>query len=131
MPEIIFKNLRMSVSSDANEHLLSLCVESGFMSYEVTISLSEKDVEVIKSNSERASFLQAAFHHPFQLKKSHLSIFEQRQYLDTILHSSKNIVEQFLTKMDHGSANGAVSNMLRITCGRDPEKLRKGQWFDK
>ena len=86
---------------------------------------------MIKADSERAALLQAAFHDPFQLKKNNLNLVEQRYYLDIILHSSKETVEEFLTAKDHGEAHGSISNMMRITCGRDQSLLRAGKWFSE
>lgn len=110
---------------------LDLSVASGHADFRVSIKLSEKDYLVINSDEERAAFLQAAFHHPFQLKETWLSESEQRNYLDIILHSPKERVEAFLTEKDHGRAHGSISNMLHITCGRDPSILRTGHWFKR
>ena len=131
MSETIFKKLRMSVLSEDGGHSLSLCVASGFVDFVVEIPLTEEDFTVIKTDDERTSFLQAALHHPFQLKETWLGIEEQRHYLDMILHSPKSDVESFLTEIDHGSANGAISNMVRITCGKDQGLLRRGKWFGR
>jgi len=129
--KIIFENLRMTILSGNGKHSLSLCVESGFVGFEVTIPLTEQDFAVIETENERAAFLQAALHHPFQLKETRLGNTEQRYYLDMILHSPKSEVEAFLTEMDHGAANGAISNMVHITCGKDQALLRRGQWFNR
>ena len=129
MSKTIFENLRMEIFCENDLHSLSLSVESGFVSFDVTIPLTDKDVAVIESENERAAFLQAALHHPFQLKETRLGNEEQRCYLDKILHSPKSEVEAFLTEIDHGTANGAISNMVHITCGKDHGILRKGQWF--
>ena len=131
MPEIDFKSLRMSILSDNGKHSLLLSVDSSFVSFEVTIGLTKEDIAVIDTENERATFLQAALHHPFQLKETWLDTGEQRYYLDKILHSPKPEVEAFLTEIDHGEANGAISNMVHITCGKDQGILRKGQWFNR
>ena len=131
MSKTIFENLRMTISCEKGEHSLSLSVESGFVGFDVTIPLIEQDVAVLESDNERAAFLQAALHYPFQLKETRLDMAEQRYYLDRILHSPKSEVEEFLTKIDHGKANGAISNMVNITCNKDHWKLRKGQWFNR
>ncbi|MEM6525948.1 MAG: hypothetical protein AAF693_19270 [Bacteroidota bacterium] len=119
----------MSINSDNGNHTLSLSIASGFVDFEITIPLAEKDFNVIQVDAERAAFLQAALHHPFQLKETSLSTKQQRNYLDVILHAPKAEVEKFLTEKDHGSANGAISNMTRITCSKDQTLMRKGQWF--
>ena len=131
MSKTIFENLRMAISCDNGEHSLSLSVESGFIGFDVTIPLIEQDVAVLESDTERAAFLQAALHHPFQLKETRLDRAGQRYYLDRILHSPKSEVEDFLTNIDHGRANGAISNMVNTTCNKDHWKLRKGQWFNQ
>jgi hypothetical protein len=131
MSKTIFENLRMTIFCDHGEHSLSLSVESGFVGFDVTIPLTEKDAAVIETDIERAAFLQAALHHPFQLKETRPGNEEQRYYLDKILHSPKPEVESFLTEFDHGEANGAISNMVHITCGNDQGILRKGQWFNR
>jgi hypothetical protein len=129
MPETNFENLRMSIMTFDNERTLSLCVESGHVEYEISLPLNQRDCLVMESDMERAAFLQAALHQPYQLKETDLSDVEQRQYLDVILHSPQSEVEDFLTKLDHGRANGAISNMVRITSGRDCEPMRNGRWF--
>ena len=127
----IFENLSMAILYDSGTYSLSLSVESGFVEFTVMIPLTDKDVEAIKTDNERATFLQAALHHPFQLKETWLKNREQRHYLDKILHSSKAEVEAFLTEIDHGEANGAISNMVHITCGKDQGILRNGEWFNR
>ena len=129
-----FGHLRMVAESTDEESKLTIWIESGFASFDVVIPLTEQDFHVIESDGERAAFLQAeflqaAFHEPFQLKENNLTSEEQREYLDIILHSPKEIVEKFLTEKDHGKAHGAISNMMRITCGRDQNLLRSGKWF--
>ncbi len=131
MSKTIFENPRMTIFYEKGEHSLSLSVESGFVGFDVTIPLTDRDVAVIETENERAAFLQAALHHPFQLRETRLENAEQRYYLDKILHSPKSEVEAFLTEIDHGTANGAISNMVHITCGKDQGILRKGQWFNR
>lgn len=131
MANKVFRNLRMIISSDDGRFSLDLHVASGHADFNVTIPLSESDYSVIEKDEERAAFLQAAFHHPFQLKETWLGETEQREYLDVILHAPKDVVESFLTEKDHGYAHGAISNAVRITCGRDQSKMRSGQWFQE
>ena len=130
--EIVFEHLRMSIRTQRNQLLLSLCVESGHMEFEIEIPLTQADRAVIESDEERAAFLQSALHQPFQLKETHLTAVEQRHYLDTILHAAEAEVEAFLTELDHGRAHGAISNMLRLTCEKlDADAMRMGQWFKR
>ena len=127
----VFHNLRMILQSNEEGFSLEISVASGHAEFSVTIPLLEKDYSVIEKDEERAAFLQAALHHPFQLKETWLDESEQRKYLDLILHSPKEVVESFLTEKDHGRANGAISNAVRITCGRDQSVIRSGRWFQQ
>ena len=127
--EFDFEGLRMYAVVDAIDACLFLSISSGFAEFEVQVRLTEKDLNVLRADPERSAFLQAALHHPFQLRETALSEVEQRRYLDIILHSSVPEVEVFLTALDHGSANGAISNMMRITRSRDQQTMRSGTWF--
>ena len=127
--ELAFDKLRMYASVDENGASLFVSIASGFVDFEVRVLINNNDLQILKTDSERAAFLQAALHHPFQLRQTALSKIEQRKYLDTILHSSAAEVERFLTTLDHGSANGAISNMLKITLGRNQQTMRSGKWF--
>lgn len=109
---------------------LKISIASGIVDFMVTINLSCQDFEVIERDDERAALLHAALHHPFQLKDTALNEVKQRNFLNKILHASKSDVEKFLTNMDHGTANGAISNMIRITCKKDQSLMRKGHWFN-
>lgn len=129
MIEKVFHELRMTLRSEGKSFFLDLSIASRHAEYEVTISLEEKDFSVIENDEERAAFLQAALHHPFQLKATWPTEEEQRHYLDTILHSPKEEVEAFLTEKDHGRANGAISNAVRITTGKNSAPMRAGTWF--
>jgi len=112
------------VSSPTGTHLF-VSIASGIAEFEVSVSLEERDLQVLLSDHERAAFLQAALHHPFQLRATALSESEQRRYLDVILHAREGDVEAFITALDHGPASGAISNMLRITQGRRRQDMRK------
>lgn len=131
MTKIVFEHLGMTVLTHEGQHWLSLCVASGHMEFEVALPLTDEDRAVIEADEERAAFLQAALHQPFQLKETRLGDLEQRLYLDTILHAPRKEVEAFLTQKDQGRANGAISNMLRLTCRRDCDSMRSGQWFKR
>jgi len=130
MKEIEFKKLRMIATSSGGVYRLEISIASGFVDFLVTIGLNQQDFEVIGKDEERAAFLHAALHRPFQRQKTALGEAEQRQYLDVILHGSESEVESFLTDKDHGAANGAISNMIRITCGREQSLMRQGNWFN-
>lgn len=127
--EFEFEGLRMHAAVGATSASLFLSIASGIADFEVKIPLANKDLQVLRTDSERSAFLQAALHHPFQLQETALSEIEQQRYLDIILHSPVADVEAFLTTLDHGLANGAISNMLRITRGRNQQAMRSGTWF--
>ena len=129
MNEVKFDNLRMWTTFRNGVHTLEISIESGFAEFVIAIALSQGDFEVIERDKQRAVFLHAALHDPFQLKETALNQVEQRRYLDVILHGSMHDVERFLTEKDHGIANGSISNMVRITCGREPSLMRQGHWF--
>jgi hypothetical protein len=129
MPKKHFDHLRMVAESTDEDYKLTLWIESGFASFDIVIPLKKEDYLVIERDSERAAFLCAAFHHPFQLAETNLDLGEQRIYLDIILHASKEKVEEFLSKKNQGRANGAISNFLRLTCKRDQDLMRAGNWF--
>jgi hypothetical protein len=130
MESIKYDSLRMmAIASDA-KHTMELDVESGFVSFTVSISISKEDFDVLKQNEERAALLCAAIHHPFQLRQTNLNQNEQKYYLKVILHAPIPEVEKFLTEKDHGSANGAISNFIRLTYGRKQSSMRQGKWFN-
>ncbi|EDM24896.1 hypothetical protein LNTAR_04171 [Lentisphaera araneosa HTCC2155] len=131
MKNITFHNLRMEASQSGDAYELELDIDSGHISFDIKIEIEEKDFEVLQRDDHRAALLHAALFTPFQLKATALDLNEQRKYLDIILHSTQLEVERFLTKLDHGRANGAISNMMRITSQKDPSYMRKGYWFDK
>lgn len=129
MKELKFDHLRMWASSCDGTYSLELAISSGFAGFFVTIPLAQIDFEVLEIDEERAALLQAALHDPFQLQATALVAIEQRRYLDVILHSSRSEVEDFLTDKDHGRANGAISNMVHITSGKEWSEMRRGKWF--
>ncbi|OBP14491.1 hypothetical protein A5320_12035 [Rheinheimera sp. SA_1] len=119
----------MQATKDGETYNLEFLVASGHMEYEVSVELEMRDFLVLENDSERAAFLQATLHYPFQAGRSALTKEKLREYLDVILHASQSEVERFLTDMDHGIANGAISNMVRITKQRDQYLMRQGKWF--
>ncbi|MBP2279435.1 hypothetical protein H4W00_000248 [Psychrobacter sp. PL19] len=127
--KIIFHDLRMLAKAENGVYTLNISVESGFAEYNVIIDINSQDFEVIDNDRYRATLLNAALHRPFQLKETALDKSEQRYYLDKILHADEFEVNAFLTKLDHGQANGAISNMVRKASDRDIENLRNGDWF--
>jgi hypothetical protein len=130
MKKIKFNNMRMIATECDNKYSLDICVASGHADFTVNFILNKQDFDVIEKDEERAAFLHAALHHPFQLRETNLNNKEQRHFMDVILHGEKSVVESFLTKLDHGDANGAISNMIRITCKREQARMRQGHWFN-
>ncbi|ENM5876027.1 hypothetical protein NTE03_004024 [Vibrio mimicus] len=128
--EVKFQNLRMIALKKDDNYSLEISVASGFADFFVVVPLNKLDFEVIASDERRATLLQASMHHPFQLRDTALSENEQRKYLDVILHAPEVEVETFLTELDHGSANGAISNMVCITAKGEYQSLRNGNWFN-
>lgn len=129
MKSVKYDNLRMVATAHGDGGSMIFYVASGFADFPVTIRLNKDDFEVIEKNEDRAALLCAAMHHPFQLKESALNYEQQRNYLDVILHFPESEVEKFLTEKDHGRANGAISNYMRLACSREPSLMRDGQWF--
>lgn len=127
--EVDYDNLRMIGKAENGIYTLTIFISSGFADFHVTIYIEDRDFEVIENEKHRAALLQAALHRPFQLQETALDENEQRYYLDKILHADESEVNAFLTKLDYEQANGAISNMLRITSNRDMKKLRDGDWF--
>lgn len=129
MKSLDFNHLWMTAKESEDGYFLELSVASGHADFVVTIKIDARDFEVLEKDTQRAAFLQAALHDPFQLSVTALDEQEQRKYLDVVLHASKLEVEEFLTAKDHGRANGAISNMLRITSDCNQLRLRQGHWF--
>lgn len=121
----------MKIISENQNYLLLLLVDSRVISYYVPIGLTNEDYETLKQDEERAAFLQAALHCPYQLEITKLSKEELRHYLDVILHAPKVEVESFLTKKDRGAANGAISSMLSGNCDKDLSIMRRDHWFQR
>lgn len=130
MENIQYDKLRMVAIAADNNYTMTLSVASGFADFPVSISISKADFDVIKTNEERAALLCAAMHHPFQLSETRLSPVEQKHYLSVVLHAPVAEAEAFLTEKDHGTANGAISNYMRLTYGREQSQMRLGKWFN-
>lgn len=128
--EIQFQKLRMTALEKDGDYSLNISIASGFVDFGVTVPLEKCDFEVIATDEWRATLLQAAMHNPFQLGHTALPENEQRKYLDIILHAPESLVDSFLTELDHGQANGAISNMVSITAKAEYQILRNGNWFN-
>ena len=104
-------------------------VASGHADREERLPIAERHAQVLSTDPERYWFLFAALHHPYQLIETRLNADRLSEYLDTILLAEPAVVEVFLTDLDHGSANGALSNLLRIFVDADYARMRAGHWF--
>ena len=109
---------------------LDILVASGHKDRNCTFPITERHLEALRDH-ERYLFLFAALHHPFQLRQTELSPAEVATYLDTILFAPDDAVEAYLTTLDHGTANGALSNLVHIYAGADRDAMRAGSWFRK
>jgi len=109
--------------------LWEMYVASGFADRVVELPVSEADLGVLRADGERYWFLFAALHHPYQLTQTYLDDAELARWCQAILHAPRAQTESFLTRLDHGRANGAISNLLRIFVDADTARLRDGHWF--
>lgn len=116
------------VLRDGDQLNLDMLVASGHMDRNCVFPITERHLEALRDH-DRYLLLFAALHHPFQLAATELSPDEVATYLDTILFAPENKVEVFLTELDHGRANGAISNLVHIYAGADREAMRAGRWF--
>ena len=121
----VFNNLRMILESRGNEFTLDLAVSSGFAEYSVTIPLTEDDYSVIEHDEERAAFIQAAFHHPFQLKETWLSESEQREYTRFMECDQDNRNEK--EHADDKERNCVFSRPERVTANSEKQRDRGEQ----
>lgn len=129
MKKIKFNHLRMLADEINGQYSLEILVASGHADFGLQFEIREIDFQILSQDEERAAFLHAALHHPSQLKETRLNKAEVRRYLRIILHGKKSEVESFLTGLDNGRANGAISNMIRITCKREQSAMQQGHWF--
>ena len=116
------------VIRDGEQLNLDMLVASGHMDRNCVFPITERHLEALQ-NDTRYLFLFAALHHPFQLLQTELSPEEVATYLDTILFAPEGEVEAFLSELDHGRANGAISNLVHIYAGADRDAMRAGRWF--
>lgn len=117
------------VLSRGDGPLWEMYVASGFADRICELAITEADLAVLAADEERYWFLFAALHHPYQLTETYLGDAELARWCRVILHGSRPETEAFLTRLDYGRANGAVSNLLRIFCGAEAARLRAGSWF--
>ncbi|MGJ0121118.1 DUF6357 family protein [Williamsia sp. MIQD14] len=119
-----------SVLRAGGELVYEIYIASGHADRVERLPISERHAQVLRTDAKRYWFLFTALHDPYQLTETRLSADRLSEYLDTILLAEPAVVEAFLTDLDHGSANGALSNLLRIFVDADRERMREGHWFD-
>lgn len=109
--------------------LFEIYVASGHLDRIEELPITERHAAVLCTDAERYWFLFTALHHPYQLASTRLSDARLGEYLDTVLCAPRAETERFLTDLDHGTANGALSNLLRIAVDGDHTRMRAGRWF--
>jgi hypothetical protein len=118
------------VLRDGDRLELDMLVASGHMDRNCTAPITERHL-VALHNHERYLLLFAALHHPFQLPETELDAAGVTTYLDTILLGPEEAVNVFLTDLDHGQANGAISNLVHLCSRADIAPMRAGTWFQE
>jgi hypothetical protein len=112
-----------------NQLELHMLVASGHAGRSCVFPLTDRHLEAAQAEPDRYLFAYAALHHPFQLAKTELPPDEVGIYLDRILLAPEGEVETFLTDLDHGRANGALSNLVHLCSEASYERMRSGRWF--
>jgi hypothetical protein len=110
--------------------VLEMLVASGHLDRRCTFPISERHLAVLRDDDVRYLLLFAALHHPSQLRETELAPAEVEVYLDTILAAPREEVAAFLTSLDRGRANGAISNLVHLVSGVELSGLRAGRWFE-
>ena len=116
------------VIRDGEQLELNMLVASGHMDRDCVFPIAARHLEALRDHT-RYLLLYAALHHPFQLSQTELTSEKVATYLDTILFAPEDEVDAFLTELDHGTANGAISNLVHIYSGADRVAMREGRWF--
>lgn len=119
-----------SVLHTGGRLVYEIYVASGHFDRVERLPITEAHAEVLSVDPRRYWLLFTALHHPYQLVETRLDPEQLTNYLDTILFATPAVVEGFLTDLDHGSANGALSNLLRIVLNADHPQMRAGRWFE-
>ncbi len=104
-----------------------LPVESGFASLQFSFAITTDELAVLRDDEERFYFLFAILHRQYQMQNP-TSAPKTDRHFDLVLFGNIPDVERLLNLHDKKS-NGAVSNLIRITMGRDIEPMQNGQWF--
>ncbi|MGU3294693.1 DUF6357 family protein [Williamsia sp. M5A3_1d] len=119
-----------SVLRSGGQLVYEIYVASGHADRVERLPITEAHAQVLGVDAQRYWFLFTALHQPYQLTETRLSPERLNLYLDTILFAEPTVVEAFLTDLDHGTANGALSNLLRIFLAADQAQMRAGRWFE-
>jgi hypothetical protein len=115
------------VTKQGNQLAYHLPVESGFASLLFTFAITADHLAVLRADEERYYFLFAVLHRRYQMQNP-ASAPKADRHFDLVLFGDIPDVERLLNLQD-AEGNGAVSNLIRITMGREPGPMRSGHWF--
>ena len=115
------------VTEQSDQLIYHLPVERGFASLEFTFVITPEQLAVLKTDEERYYFLFAVLHQWYQPLHPGYGPKTNRHF-DTVLFGTVPDVERLLNAQD-AKSNGAVSNLVRITMGREQQPMRNGNWF--
>lgn len=104
-----------------------LPVESGFRSLMFTFVITADQLAVLEADEERYYFLFAILHRRYQMQSPAFAPKTDRHF-DLVLFGAVAEVERLLN-LEDAEGHGAVSNLIRITMGRDQQRMRNGNWF--
>jgi len=114
--------------TEQDDHLTyHLPVESGFASLLFKFSITSDQLTILEADEERYYFLFAVLHRRYQMQNP-ASAPNTDRHFNLILFPPTSEVERLLN-LEDAEGNGAVSNLIRITMGRDQKKMRNGSWF--
>ncbi|MBT2131512.1 hypothetical protein [Aliiroseovarius lamellibrachiae] len=115
------------VAKQGDQLTYHLPVESGFASLLFTFAITADHLAVLKADDERYYFLFAVLHRRYQMQNP-ASAPKVDRHFDRVLFGDIPDVERLLNLQD-AEGNGAVSNLIRITMGREQAPMLSGQWF--
>lgn len=115
------------VTKQGDQLTYHLPVESGIASLLFTFEITADELAVLNADEERYYFLFAILHQRYQMQNP-ASAPKADRHFDLMLFGDIPDVERWLNLRD-AEGNGAVSNLIRITMGRNQEPMRRGNWF--
>jgi hypothetical protein len=127
MEQVKFDNFDMIARNTNEGFSLLVRVARGHADFSVNVPIAKSDYIILSENKERAEFLYSALHYAFQCDYKDLG--KAREYINIVLYEKNGVVDSFLTELDHGKANGSISNLIRIICKRKQSPMRQGKWF--